>query len=165
MYYMILSSKKMTSWKKLAELITVPYNIPHYYCVVAKRMVRTTINLSSRYFTTLYCMIHQRRGENAPRGLQIKRARDDFVCRLFNPPQASLLLRDKDDRSPNLPSAISEECNDNNCIYLSSNHHIFLNRLKNFPPPRLSRLHRDCKIHYWPTSIIEATVFKFWSFR
>ena len=28
MYYMILSSKKMTSWKKLAELITVPYNIP-----------------------------------------------------------------------------------------------------------------------------------------
>ena len=28
MYCMILSSKKMTSWKKLAELITVPYNIP-----------------------------------------------------------------------------------------------------------------------------------------
>jgi len=31
MYYMILSSKKMTSWKKLAELITVPYNIPLKY--------------------------------------------------------------------------------------------------------------------------------------
>ncbi len=30
MYYMILSSKKMTSWKKLAELVTVPYNIPHF---------------------------------------------------------------------------------------------------------------------------------------
>jgi len=39
----------------------------------------------------------------------VKRARDDFVSRLFNPPQASLLLRDEDDRSPNLPSATSEE--------------------------------------------------------
>jgi len=69
-------------------------------------------------------MIHQNRGENAPWGLRIKRARDDFVSRLFNPPQASLLLRDKDDCSPNLPSATSEECNDNDCNYLSSNHHI-----------------------------------------
>jgi hypothetical protein len=93
-------------------------------------------------------MIHQKRGGNAPRGLPIKRARDDFVSKLFNPPQAILLLRDEDDRSPNLPSATSEECNDNDCNYLSSNHHIFLNRLKNFPPRRLSRLHRDCKIHY-----------------
>ena len=72
-----------------------------------------------------------KRGGNAPRGLRIKRARDDFVSRLFNPSQASLLLRDEDDRSPNLPSATLEECNDNNCNYLSSNHHNFLNRLKN----------------------------------
>jgi len=35
---------------------------------------------------------------NAPWGLRIKRARDDYVSRLFNPPQASLLSRDKDDR-------------------------------------------------------------------
>jgi len=70
-------------------------------------------------------MIHQKRGGNAPQGLRINRARDDFVSRLFNPPQASLLLRDEDDRSPNLPSATSEESNDNDCNYLSSNHHFF----------------------------------------
>ncbi len=93
-------------------------------------MVRTTINLSSRYFTTLYILYDtSKKGENALRGLRIKRARYDFVSRLFNPPQVSFLLRDKDDHSPNLPSATSEECNDNDCIYLSSNHHIFLNRL------------------------------------
>jgi len=45
-------------------------------------------------------MIHQKRGGNAPWGLRIKRARDDFVSRLFKPPQASLLLRDEDDPSP-----------------------------------------------------------------
>jgi len=92
-----------------------------------------------RYVTSI-------KGGNAPQGLQIKRARDDVW--LFNPPQASLLLRDEDDRCPNLPSATSEECNDNDCNYFSSNHHNFMNRLKNLPPPRLSGLHWDCKIHY-----------------
>ena len=100
---------------------------------VVKRMVRTTINL------VLYNIVRydtSKKGGNALRGLRIKRA-----SRLFNPPQASLLLRDEDDRSPNLPSATSEECNDNDCNYLSSNHHNFLNRLKNLPPSRLSGLH------------------------
>ena len=48
------------------------------------------------------------KGGNALRGLRVKRARDDIW--LFNPPQASLLLRDEDDCCPNLPSATSEEC-------------------------------------------------------
>jgi hypothetical protein len=61
------------------------------------RMVRTTINL---VFYNIVRYDTSKKGENAPRGLRIKRA-----SRLFNPPQASLLLRDKDDRCSNLPSA------------------------------------------------------------
>jgi len=79
-------------------------------------------------------MIHQKKGGNAPQGLRIKRARGDYVGYLILR-KATLLLRDEDDRSPNLPSATSEECNDNDCNYLLSNHHNFLNRLKNLPPP------------------------------
>ncbi len=51
----------------------------------------TYYNQFSRYFTTLYGMIHKK-GGNALQGLWIKRARDD-LRRLFNSPQASLLLR------------------------------------------------------------------------
>jgi len=60
-------------------------------------MVRTAINL------VLYNIVRydtSKKGGNALRGLRIKRA-----SRLFNPPQVSLLLRDEDDRCPNLPGA------------------------------------------------------------
>ncbi len=46
-------------------------------CVVAKRMVRTTINLVGTLHVIRY--VHRKRGGNAPQGLGIKRARDDYV--------------------------------------------------------------------------------------
>jgi len=69
--------------------------------VVVKRMVRTTINL------VLYNIVWydtSKKGGNASRGLRIKREKK-CLCRLFNPPQASLLLRNEDDRCRNLPGA------------------------------------------------------------
>jgi len=60
-------------------------------------MVRTTINL---VFYNIVQYDTSKKGGNAPRGLRIIRA-----SRLFNPPQASLLLRGEDDRCPNLPGA------------------------------------------------------------
>ena len=52
-----------------------------------------------------------------------------------------IVVKDEDDRCPNLPTATSEECNGNGCNYLLSNHHNFLNLFENLPPPRLSGLH------------------------
>ena len=83
-------------------------------------------NQFSRYFTCMYII----KGGNAPQVLGMDYKSKRCLCRLFNPPQASLLLRDEDDRSPNLPSATSEECNDNDCNYLLSNHHNFFESFK-----------------------------------
>ncbi len=63
--------------------------VPGRNYVVVKRMVRTTINL---VFYNIIRYDTSKKGENAPLGLRIKRAN-----RWFNPPQASLLLRDEDD--------------------------------------------------------------------
>jgi len=71
--------------------------VPGRNYVVVKRMVRTTINL---VFYNIIRYDTSKKGENAPLGLRIKRAN-----RWFNPPQASLLLRDEDDRCPNLAGA------------------------------------------------------------
>ena len=52
MYYMILSSKKMASSKKLAEIIAVPYNIPLEGAPKTKNHARLDIFLvNNRRFT------------------------------------------------------------------------------------------------------------------
>ena len=131
-------------------------------------------NQFSRYFTRY---VHHKRGGTLRRGYGLKEQEMTMCTRLFNPPQASLLLMVEDDHSPNLPSATSEECNDNDCNYLSSNNHNSLNRLKNLPPHRSPNLpsatSEECKNLPPPRlslpppwdNINETTVFKFWIFR
>ena len=48
-------------------------------CVVAKRMVHTTINLVTQVLDNIVRYDTSKKGGNAPQGLRIKRARDDYV--------------------------------------------------------------------------------------
>ncbi len=50
----------------------VPGHNYYLICVVAKRMVRTYYNQFSRYFTTLYGMIHHKKGGTLRRGYGLK---------------------------------------------------------------------------------------------
>ena len=67
-------------------------------------------NQFSRYFTRMYIIKGGECFAGATLGMDYKSKR--CLCRLFNPPQASLLLMVEEDHSPNLLSATSEECND-----------------------------------------------------